>query len=149
MSMTTITMTMGMVNRTHDNSDKSTKIIRGNKEPLPLGLSDFGLLISLGHDVSKGGTGDGSHKLLRFSGPLLGCLFDHALAVFAAVQHRPVDLIMEMADDSGAKQSRPCNEIHTTRTDGHTLGDMSANLMEEKNVQRPAIAYNLPFWDCA
>ena len=60
--------------------------------PLPLSLSDFGLLVPLGHDVSESGACDGSHELLRSPSPLLGSLFNHALAVLATVQYRPVDL---------------------------------------------------------
>merc|ERR1719300_323125 len=59
---------------------------------LSLSLADFGLLVSLGHDIGESGARDGPHELLRSPRPLLGGLFDHALAVFATVQHRPVDL---------------------------------------------------------
>ena len=59
---------------------------------LPLRLSDFRLLIPLGHDVSESGTSDGSHELLSSPRSLLSRLFDHAFAVLATVQDRPVDL---------------------------------------------------------
>merc|ERR1719410_2419970 len=48
--------------------------------------------VLLGHDVSESGASDGSHELLRSPSPLLGSLFNHALAVLATVQYRPVDL---------------------------------------------------------
>ena len=56
-------------------------------------LSDFGLLISLSHDVGESGAGDGPHELLRPSRPLLGGFFDHAFAMLPPVEHRPVDLV--------------------------------------------------------
>ena len=57
-----------------------------------MGIPNFRLLVSLGHDVGESGAGDGSHELLRPPRPLLGGFFNHAFAVLAAVQHRPVDL---------------------------------------------------------
>ena len=56
-------------------------------------LSDFGLLISLSHDVGESGAGDGPHELLRPSRPLLGGFFYHAFAMLPPVEHRPVDLV--------------------------------------------------------
>ena len=72
----------------------------------PLGLSDFGLLVSLGHDIGESGARDGSHELLRSPRPLFGSLFDHALAVFATVQHRPVDL-----DKNGNKYGKVIKKV--------------------------------------
>ena len=59
---------------------------------LPLRLPDFGLLVSLGHNVGESGSGDGSHELLSSSRPLLRRLLDHAFAMLAAIQHRPINL---------------------------------------------------------
>merc|ERR1719495_71659 len=67
-------------------------LLGGANGLLPLRLSDFGLLVSFGHDIGQSGSGDGAHEFLCSPRPLLGRLFDHAFAVLATVQHRPVDL---------------------------------------------------------
>merc|ERR1719300_273253 len=59
---------------------------------LPLGLADLGLLVPLGHDLSKGGPSDGPLELDCAASTLLCHLFRLSLLVLASVQHSPVDL---------------------------------------------------------
>ena len=59
---------------------------------LTLCLAHFRLLVALSHDVTEGGTSDGTLELGRPARPLLGHLLLLPLLVLAAVQHRPVDL---------------------------------------------------------
>ena len=59
---------------------------------IPLSFSDLRLLISLGNDVLKSGSNNGSLELVGSFGPLLSGLLFLPLLVLAAVQHGPVDL---------------------------------------------------------
>lgn len=56
---------------------------------IPLGLSDLGLHVTLGHDLCEGGSDDGTLELLRAAGALLHGLLLDSLLVLAPVQHGP------------------------------------------------------------
>lgn len=59
---------------------------------LALGLADLGLHVALGHDVSHGGTDDGTGVFHCASGAFLLSLLLETLLVLASVQDGPLDL---------------------------------------------------------
>lgn len=69
---------------------------------LALGLAHLGLHVSLGHDVSHGGSDDGSGVLHGAASTLLGGLFFEALLVLATVEHGPLHLTGVALHEEGA-----------------------------------------------